>query len=77
MNLTNKEYKSILAALMLLPQGEAFKMLNEEAQQTIIEADRTMVGLLRKQKEQNRKTAAYIAGRRKTDKNYARSRKED
>lgn len=76
MNITRSDYEIISAALQMLPQGEAFTLLNEEAQQKIIAADRVMVQLLQKKKEQNRRTAAYIADRRKTDKTYARSKKE-
>lgn len=77
MNITNKDFEAIEKAVLLLPAGEAFSRLNKETQQIIIDADVVLTKLIHKKKEQNRKTAEYIAERRKTDKNYARPRKEN
>lgn len=74
MYLKNEEFDAIEKALSLLPHGEAFKELSAEQQSIIVKADTVMVGLLKKRKENNRRVSAYIAGKRKTDKNYARKK---
>lgn len=77
MYLTNEEFNTIKRALELLPQGNSFIKLSKKKQDIIISADDTMVKLLQKQKANNKKTAQYIAEKRKTNKNYARSKKGD
>lgn len=77
MNMTNDDFKKIEKALMLLPQGEEFKALPKETQDIIVDANVVMVRLLKKKKTNNAKTANYIAEKRKLDKNYARSKKEE
>ena len=76
MNITNKQYEALNAAIYLLPSGDAFKALPKEEQETIMAAQVVLIDLARKKMADNKKTAAYIANRRKADKNYARSRKE-
>ena len=76
MFLTNKDFKAIEKALELLPQGEAFKNLDKESQDIIVNASVTMVSLLKKKEKNNKRTAEYIAEKRKVNKNYARSRRE-
>ena len=76
MNITNKQYEALKAAIYLLPSGDAFTALPKEEQDTIVAAQVVLVDLYRKKKASNKKTADYIANKRKTDKNYARSRKE-
>ena len=77
MQIKKDEYEAIENALMLLPQGEWFKRLNEETQTIIINADIAMVEILKRKKRSNKKTAEYIAERRKTDKNYARKKEHN
>lgn len=71
MNITNKDFKAIEAALQTITP-ERFKQLTPEEQQAVIMADNTMVNLLKKQKANNKRTAEYIANKRVNDKNYAR-----
>ena len=77
MNITNKQYDALKAAIYMLPSGDAFTYLSKEEQDTIVAAQMVLMDLYRKKKASNKKTAAYIANRRKVDKNYARSRKEN
>ena len=77
MYLTNEEFNTIKKALELLPHGNSFIKLSKKKQDIIISADDTMVKLLQKQKANNKKTAQYIAEKRKTNKNYARRKKGD
>ena len=77
MNITNKQYEALKAAIYLLPSGDAFTALPKEEQDTIVAAQVVLIDLYRKKKASNKKTADYIANKRKTDKNYARSRKEN
>lgn len=76
MNVTNKQYEALKAAIYMLPSGDAFTALPKEEQDTITEAWKVLMDLYRKKKASNKKTADYIANKRKADKNYARSRKE-
>lgn len=75
MNITNKQYEALKAAIYLLPSGDAFTALPKEEQDTIVAAQVVLMDLYRKKKASNKKTADYIASRRKVDKNYARSKK--
>lgn len=75
MNITNKQYEALKAAIYLLPSGDAFTALPKEEQDTIVAAQMVLMDLYRKKKASNKKTADYIANRRKADKNYARSKK--
>lgn len=68
------EFDAILKALELLPSGDAFNALPKNQQDVICKADEIMIKLYRRQRDSNRKTAAYIAEKRKTDKNYARKK---
>lgn len=72
MFLTKEEFKAIEKALMLLPNGEEFRKLNKEEQDIVVNANVTMINLLKKRKKNNKKTAEYIAEKRKENKNYAR-----
>lgn len=74
MFLTNAEFEAIKKALELLPHGEEFENLDKESQDIIVNADSTMIRLLKKKKANNKKVAEYIADKRKTNKNYARSK---
>lgn len=74
MFLTNAEFEAIKNALELLPHGEKFENLDKESQNIIVNADSTMIGLLKKKKANNKKVAEYIADKRKNNKNYARSK---
>ena len=77
MNMTNADFKAIEKALNLLPSGEELQKQDKETQDTIIDAYVVMLKLCKKRRQANARTAAYIAEKRKDNKNYARSRKED
>ena len=68
------EFEAIREALELLPMGDAFNALPKNQQDIICKADAVIVKLYRRKRDSNRKTAAYIAEKRKTDKNYARKK---
>lgn len=72
MNITNKEFDAIKKALDLLPKCAGFDALRKESQDIIINADVVMMNLLKKRERDNKRTAEYIAGKRKVNKNYAR-----
>ena len=72
MFITNKDFETIKKALELLPHGEDFNGLSKEKQDIIVNADATMVSLLKKKEKDNKRTAEYVADKRKTNKNYAR-----
>lgn len=72
MYLTNEEFNAIKKALELLPHGEKFNNLDKGSQDIIVNADTTMINLLKKKKANNKKVAEYIADKRKSNKNYAR-----
>lgn len=73
MNMTNADFKAIEKALQLLPQGDDFKRLDAEAQETIRRADLVMANLYKKKQKTNQRTAQYIAKKREDNKNYART----
>ena len=75
MNITKSDFLAIEQALRLLPQGPAFMALSDEEQAIISEADRVMMALYKKGVRNNKRTAQYIANKRKDDPNYARSKK--
>lgn len=72
MFITNKDFEAIKKALDLLPYGEEFNRLSKEKQSIIVNADTTMINLLKKKEKDNKRTSKYIADKRKTNKNYAR-----
>lgn len=59
-------------AIELLPHDEDFDRLSKEEQQIIIDADTTLVNLIKKKKGDNKRISAYIADKRKDNPNYAR-----
>lgn len=75
--MTRLDFFRIEKALRMLPTGEAFNALHPEDQKTIIDAEMTMVRLTKKRKADNERTAKYIADKRKTNPNYARSKVDD
>lgn len=75
MNITTAQFKALEDALRLLPQGDAFKALTPEEQTTIAEADKVLIDLIKKRRRDNKRTAEYIAEKRKTNPNYARTRR--
>lgn len=72
MYITNADYEALKAAIELLPHNEAFNSLDIEKQNIIIQADTTLIKLAKKKESENKKVAAYIAEKRKSNKNYAR-----
>lgn len=75
MYISVEEFDILEKAVKLLPYGEGFNALSHEEQATILKADLVLQELYRKRKAFNKKTATYVAERRKTDKNYGRGKK--
>lgn len=73
--ITNGQYEALNRAIYLLPSGDAFKALPNEEQEAIMAAQVVLIDLACKKAADNKRVAAYIANRRKVDKNYARSKK--
>lgn len=71
MNITNKDFQAIEAALQTITP-ERFNQYTKEEQEAVIEASTTLVNLLKKKKANNKRTADYIAKKRTIDKDYAR-----
>lgn len=72
MNITKAQFKAIEDAIRLLPQGDAFKALSPEVQAIISDADKVLIDLDKKRKRDNKRTAEYIAEKRKSNPDYAR-----
>ena len=72
MYLTIEDFRAIDKALMMLPSGNKFATLSKEEQDIIINAKVVMTNLLKKRKVSNKKTAKYIAEKRKSNPDYAR-----
>ena len=72
MNITKDQFEALTKIRTLLPSGDQFNELPDHLQQIIIDYDTTLVNLYKKRKADNKRTAAYIAEKRKTNKNYAR-----
>lgn len=77
MNIRVDEFNALQEAIMMLPVGDEFSKLPKEKQSVIINADTALCEIWSRHKKQNRKTADYIAEKRKTNKNYARSKGVD
>ena len=73
MNVTNDDFNKIEKALQLLPEGDDLKKLPKAKQKIICEANKTMLKLIEKKEKLNEKTKNYIAEKRKTNKDYART----
>lgn len=72
MNITKEDFKKLKKAIELLPHEKNFKKLTKEHQEIITSADIVLVNLEKKRKKDNKRQAAYIAEKRKVNKNYAR-----
>ena len=77
MYIKTSEFKAIGDVLFnqvgeFVPQGEAFEALPKEQKEAIYKADMAFMAILKRHKAQNKKTARYIASKRKENKNYAR-----
>ena len=72
MYITNDQFAILEKIYGMLPTGEDFKKLPEAEQEAIVNYDIVLCELTKKRKQANAKTAAYIAEKRKTNKNYAR-----
>ena len=73
MNITNKDYETIKNIYTLLPTGTAYDRLPAEDKKKIEDFDMTLKSLLSKKEKDNKRIAAYIADKRKDNKNYART----
>ena len=73
MYIKTSEFETIGDVLKeFVPQGEAFEALPKEQQEAIVKADMALMAILKRHKAQNKRTAEYIASKRKKNKNYAR-----
>ena len=72
MYITKNDFNTLKNAVELLPHEKQFNNLTEEQKNIIIKADAVLIELLKKRKKDNKRQAAYIAEKRKTNKNYAR-----
>lgn len=70
MNITNKQFDTIQAALLLLPK---LNKLTKEEENIVSSADNVMKELIEKKKKDNERISSYIADKRKTNKYYART----
>lgn len=55
MYLTKEEFDAIDKALYMLPSGEEYKQLDKENQDIIVEADMSMINVLRREKKKQNK----------------------
>lgn len=60
MYLTREEFDTIKKALELLPHGNTFVGLSEEKQDIIINADKVMVNLLKKNNAEEKEVTDYV-----------------
>ena len=60
MYLTNEEFNIIKKALELLPHGNAFVGLSEDKQDIIVNADKVMVNLLKKNNAEEKEVTDYV-----------------
>ena len=72
MFIKKNEFETLKAISRLLPNGEDFEALPEADRAIITTFDTLLVNLHKRQQASNRKTADYIAEKRKINKNYAR-----
>lgn len=72
MYITKNDFNTLKKAIELLPHEKQFNNLTEEQKNIIIKADAVLIELLKKRKKDNKRQAAYIAEKRKNNKNYAR-----
>ena len=72
MYITRNDFNTLKKAVELLPHEAQFNNLTEDQRNIIIKADAVLIELLKKRKKDNKRQAAYIAEKRKTNKNYAR-----
>ena len=77
MFVTKEEFKTIENLANVLCTVWDFVAMPKELQDAITAYDMTLMHLIKKKKASNKKTAEYIAEKRKSDKNYARSKKEE
>ena len=54
------------------PEGKHFESLPDEMKEALYNADIALINVCKRNEIQNRKTADYIANKRKINKNYAR-----
>ncbi len=72
MNITNKQFEALTDLYKILPAGDDFRALPIDHQKIISNFDAVLLELTGKKKRDNARTAAYIAEKRKDNKNYAR-----
>ena len=60
MYLTNEEFNTIKKALELLPHGNAFVGLSEDKQDIIVNADKVMINLLKKNNAEEKEVIDYV-----------------
>ncbi len=70
------EFKAIEKARNILLSTEQFKMLSEEEQNIIIQADVALVKIWKRYKKDNERQKNYVADKRKSNKDFARGNYE-
>ena len=79
MNITNKDFEVIKAAINYLPDVADFTDIKdsfEDEYNIIVSAHEVIDRLTEKKKRDNKRIAGYIAEKRKVNKNYARGYKK-
>ena len=73
MFIKNDQYETLLRIRNLLPEGQAFLNLSKDDQDAIVKFECLLLSYRKEQKGRNKKTADYVAEKRKFDKNYGRT----
>ena len=73
MFIKNEQYEILLRIRDLLPEGETFINLPKEDQEAIVKFESLLLEYRKEQRDRNTKIAAYVAEKRKTDKNFGRT----
>lgn len=72
MNITNSQMKALMDVYAILPHDRDFANLPKHKQDIIVRYDVVLLDLMKKKIKDNKRTAEYIANKRKENKNYAR-----
>ena len=69
MYLTKEEFNAIEKALGMLPNGEEYKQLDKENQDIIVEADVSMLNVLKREREKSNKFPCLLINKIKSLRN--------
>jgi len=73
MNITKDQFKAIEDAYYILAACDGLHLLPDDSKATIVNLRSTLTELKAKKERDNARTAEYIAEKRKTNKDYART----